>query len=175
MCFFRNPYPTRLTNTYCINYNLPALNSNFTAIKKPCDGYIFDVENQSTFDTDQLVTNGSVAGRSTNLTNFPGATIEYGTTYKVSVRTWIGDPTNFSAPAAVDCFVITPTPSSKVQASQCGTTLAEMNTPVYADNVTGAEAFTFELTNTTTTDVEEFEKTTGTIRALPCPIFRILL
>ena len=39
---------TRLNDTYCFNYNLPALNSNFFAIKKGgIDGYIFDVENQT--------------------------------------------------------------------------------------------------------------------------------
>ncbi len=163
--FGQTPPATRLTNTYCFNYNLPTLNSSFVAIKKTCDGYIFDVENQSTFDTDQLVTYGNVAGRTTNLSFFPSANIQYGTTYKVSVRSWIGDPSNFSAPAAVDCFVVTPPLETQVQTSQCGITLAELNTPVYADNVTGAEAFTFELTNTSTLDVEEFEKTSGTIRA----------
>ena len=163
--FAQTPPPTRLTDTYCFNYNLPTLNSSFVAIKKSCDGYIFDVENQSTFETDQLVTYGNVAGRSTNLSFFPSANIQYGTTYKVSVRSWIGDPSNFSGPAAVDCFVVTPPLETQVQTSQCGITLADLSTPVYADNITGAEAFTFELTNTSTLDVEEFEKTSGTLRA----------
>ena len=117
--FSQTPYPTRLTDTYCYNYNLPSLYSNFVAFKKPCDGYKYYVENQTTLDLDSLVTYGSVTGRITNLSNFPGANIQYGTTYKVSVRTWIGSPSNISAPAAVDCFVLTPPiPTTKIQTSQ---------------------------------------------------------
>ena len=157
---------TRLTNTYCFNYNLPTINSNFFAIKKGgIGGYIFDVENQTTFQTDSLITFGRVAGRYANLSSFPLAGITYGTTYKVTVRTWTGVTTNYSVPSGVECFVITPSPVTQVQASQCNSILAAFNTPVYANNISGAEAFTFELTNQTTLAVEEFEKNSGTIRA----------
>ena len=50
----QGPYETRLLDTYCFDYNLPTLNSSFIAYKKPCDGYIFIVENQTTFDIDSL-------------------------------------------------------------------------------------------------------------------------
>ena len=164
--FSQTPYPTRLTNTYCYNYNLPLLYSNFVAIKKPCDGYKYYVENQTTLELDSLVTYGRVAGRITNLSNFPGANIQYGTTYKVSVRTWIGSSSNISAPAAVDCFVLTPPiPTTKIQDSQCDAVLSEIYTPIYADNVSGAEAYTFELTNLSTSEVQEYEKTVPTLRA----------
>lgn len=156
---------TRLTNTYCFNYNLPTINSNFFAIKKGgIGGYIFDVENQTTFQTDSLITFGRVAGRFANLSSFPLAGITYGTTYKVTVRTWTGVSTNYSTPSGVDCFVITPLPSTQVRSSQCNSVLPDFATPVYADNVDGAEAFTFELTNQTTLAIEEFEKISGTIR-----------
>ncbi len=157
---------TRLNDTYCFNYNLPALNSNFFAIKKGgIDGYIFDVENQTTFQTDSLITFGRTAGRFANLSDFPLAGINYATTYKVTVRTWTGVTTNYSVPSSVDCFVISPLPVTQVQSAQCNSSLAQLNTPVYANSVPGAEAFTFELTNQTTLAVEEFEKSSGLIRA----------
>jgi hypothetical protein len=157
---------TRLTDTYCFNYNLPTINSNFFAIKKGgIGGYIFDVENQTTFQTDSLITFGRVAGRFANLSSFPLAGITYGTTYKVTVRTWTTVSTNYSTPSGVDCFVITPVQSTQIRSSQCNSLLPDFATPVYADNIGGAEAFTFELTNQTTLAVEEFEKSSGTIRA----------
>ena len=161
----QGPYETRLLDTYCFDYNLPTLNSSFIAYKKPCDGYVFIVENQTTLDKDSLVTFGSVAGRVANLSSFPGATIQYGTEYKVGVRTWIGTSSNSSGIYFEECFINTPSLESQVQTSQCGTTLGDINSPVYADNLSGAEAYTFELTNQTTLAVEEFEKTSGTLRA----------
>ena len=159
------PYETRLLDTYCFDYNLPTLYSSFIAYKKACDGYVFIVENQTTLDKDSLVTFGSVAGRVANLSSFPGATIQYGTEYKVGVRTWIGTSSNSSGIYFEECFINTPSLESQVQTSQCGITLGDINTPVYADNISGAEAYTFELTNQTTLAVEEFEKTSGTLRA----------
>lgn len=157
---------TRLNDTYCFNYNLPALNSNFFAIKKGgIDGYIFDVENQTTFQTDSLITFGRTTGRFANLSQFPLAGITYGTTYKVTVRTWTGATTNYSVPSGVDCFVISPLPVSQVESTQCNSAIANLNTPVYANSVPGSEAYTFELTNQTTLAVEEFEKSSGLIRA----------
>ena len=161
----QGPYETRLLDTYCFDYNLPTLYSNFIAYKKPCDGYIFIVENQTTLDIDSLVTFGSVAGRVANLSSFPGASIQYGTQYKVAVRTWIGTSSNSSGIYFEECFINTPTLESQVQASQCGITLSDINSPIYADDISGAEAFTFELTNQSTLAVEEYEKTSGTIRA----------
>ena len=157
---------TRLNDTYCFNYNLPALNSNFFAIKKGgIDGYIFDVENQTTFQTDSLITFGRTAGRFANLSQFPLAGITYGTTYKVTVRTWTGVTTNYSVPSGIDCFVISPLPVSQVESTQCNSAISNLNTPVYANSVPGSEAYTFELTNQTTLAVEEFEKSSGLIRA----------
>ncbi|MDG1842412.1 MAG: T9SS type A sorting domain-containing protein [Crocinitomicaceae bacterium] len=157
--------PTRLLNTYCFGYNLPTLHSNFTAIKKSCDGYFFTVTNQTTLNEDTLTTFGRVSGRTTNLSNFSSAGIDYGTTYDVEVLTWVGTTTNLSGPAAVSCSVITPTLESQVQSSQCNTTIAALNTPIYADNITGATGFRYELVNTATSLTQTFEKTTGTLNA----------
>ena len=104
----QTPPMTRLTDVYCYNYALPSLYSNFVAFKQTCGGYIFDVENQSTFQSASFVTYGSVAGRSTNLSNFPSAGIQYSTIYKVRVRTWIGTTANASAYHPTLCYVVTP-------------------------------------------------------------------
>ncbi len=159
------PPNTRLTDVFCYNYNLPTLYTNFSAIKQTCDGYVFEVENQTTFQSASFTTYGSVAGRTTNLSNFSGANIQYSTTYKVRVRTWIGTPANLSGYSPINCFVITPPATSKVQTSQCNSTLASMNTPVYADNIVGAEAFEYELKKLPGGTINTFEKTSGTLNA----------
>ena len=160
-------YPTRLTNTYCYNYTLPSLTSNFYAIKKPCDGYVFTVINQNTLESSEHITYGSVYGRGTNLSFFEGSNIQYGTTYQVKVQTWRVTPDNRSGPAAVDCYVQTPasgTQSSKLTAAYCGATLQELYSPIYAEGVVGAEAYMYELTNSQGQSLT-FEKSSGTLRA----------
>jgi len=57
------------------------------------------------------------------------------------------------------CNVTTPTPTTKVQASQCGVTLATVSTTVYADAVSGISAYRFEVTNGTT--VRTFDTANG--------------
>jgi hypothetical protein len=161
----QTPPLTRLTDVFCFNYNLPALYSNFSAIKQTCDGYIFEVENQTTMQSASLTTYGSVAGRTTNLSNFPAAGIQYSTTYRVRVRTWIGTPSNVGGYSAVNCFVITPPATSKIQPSQCNTTLSTLNTPIYADNIVGAQSFEYELKKLPGGTINTFEKTTGTLNA----------
>jgi hypothetical protein len=161
----QTPPMTRLTDVFCYNYNLPALYSNFAAFKQTCGGYIFDVENQTTLQSASFITYGSVAGRSTNLSNFPGAGIQYSTTYKVRVRTWIGTPANASAYHPTLCYVVTPAAVSKVQASQCNTTLTSLFSPIYADNVVGAEAFEYQLTKLPSGTIDTYQKTSGTINA----------
>ncbi len=163
--FSQTPPTTRLDDIYCYNYNLPTIYSNFLAIKKTCDGYIFDVQNMATNQTAQYVTTGNVAGRTTNLSFFSAAGITYNTTYKVTVRTWIGTTSNASTPSLVSCYVITPSPASKVQTSQCNTTLSAYNTPVYVDNIPGAEAFKFQLKKLPGGTYDSIEKTSGTLNA----------
>ena len=105
------------------------------------------------------------ADLTTNLSNFSAAGIDYGTTYDVEVFTWVGTTTNLSGPAAVSCSVITPVLETQVQSSQCNTTLSALNTPIYADNISGATGFRYELVNTSTSLTQTFEKTTGTLNA----------
>jgi hypothetical protein len=85
----------------------------------------------------------------------------------VKVQTWRVSPDNRSGPAAVDCYIQTPasgTQSSKLTFAFCGATLQELYSPIYAENVVGAEAYTYELTNSFGQSLT-FEKTTGTLRA----------
>ena len=161
----QTPPMTRLTDVYCYNYNLPTLYSTFVAFKQTCGGYIFDVENQTTLQSASFITYGNVAGRSTNLSNFPAAGIQYSTTYKVRVRTWIGTTSNVSAYHPTLCYVVTPAAVSKVQASQCNTTLTSLFSPIYADNIVGAEAFEYQLTKLPSGTVETYQKTSGVINA----------
>jgi hypothetical protein len=161
----QTPPMTRLTDVYCYNYALPTLYSTFVAYKQACDGYIFDVENQTTLQSASFTTYGSVAGRSTNLSNFPGAGIQYSTTYKVRVRTWIGTPANTSAYHPTLCYVVTPAAVSKVQASQCNTTLTSLFSPIYADNIVGAQAFEYQLAKLPSMTIDTYQKTSGTINA----------
>lgn len=167
----QTPPMTRLTDVYCYNYNLPSLNSSFVAIKQSCDGYIFEVQNQTNMQTASFITYGSVAGRATNLSNFSSAGIQYSTTYRVRVRTWIGTTSNTSAFSATNCFVVTPAPTSKIHSSQCNATLSTLYSNIAADNVQGAEAFQYELTKQPSGPTNTYEKTTGTLNVFSLSSF----
>ena len=76
-----------------------------------------------------------------NLTQLSGGAL-YGTTYSIRVGHKSGGV--WSAHGA-SCSVTTPAaPESKVQAAQCGTTLAAISTTILADVAYGATAYRFE-------------------------------
>jgi hypothetical protein len=88
----------------------------------------------------QLVTKTT---RTLYMGNFSSA---YNTTYAIKVASST-DGTTFSS-FGVSCNVTTPViPASKVQASQCGTTLATPSTAIIADAVSGATHYRFEISN----------------------------
>jgi hypothetical protein len=60
--------------------------------------------------------------------------------------------------------VTTPAPTTKVQASQCGATLADIGTAITADAVPSALAYRFEVTNGAT--VRTIETTSGSNRSM---------
>lgn len=70
------------------------------------------------------------------------ASYEYGTTYTIDVAVELN---GLWTAYGYACNVTTPTPVTKVRASQCGTTVATTATLVYADNVTGATQYRFRL------------------------------
>jgi hypothetical protein len=78
-----------------------------------------------------------------NLTQLQGVTITRATTYNVTVSVKIGDTWGAYGNG---CNVTTPAvPLTKVKSEQCGITLAALNTNIYADAVTGAEKYKFEI------------------------------
>jgi hypothetical protein len=60
---------------------------------------------------------------------------------------------------------VTPAAVSKVQSSQCNTTLTSLFSPIYADNIVGAQAFEYQLTRLPSMSVDTYQKTSGTINA----------
>ncbi len=118
---------------------LTSLNGNISADNVViANGYRFEVTNGSNVRTYDSST------RSFNLTQLNGGTL-YGMTYSIRVaikynNVWqaYGSSCNISTPAI---------PSTQVQATQCGTTLATLGTSIYANTVTIATGYRFEVTN----------------------------
>jgi autotransporter-associated beta strand protein len=74
---------------------------------------------------------------------------EYNTTYECDVDAFVGGDWVGYGPV---CEVTTPDiPVTKVQASQCGTTLATVNSTIFADNVWGVELYEFSCFDGVTT------------------------
>jgi hypothetical protein len=92
-----------------------------------------------------------------DLTKVAGTT--YGTTYSVKVavklnNTWgaYGAACNITTPSIASSNNV---PVTKMRASQCGTTLATIGSPIHSEIVYGAEAYRFQVTNgATVTEVE---------------------
>jgi hypothetical protein len=69
----------------------------------------------------------------------------YDSSYSISVAVTIGKSLKAYGPA---CTLITPHPYTKIKDSQCGTTLAALNTAIYTPNaIPGATGYRFEVTN----------------------------
>ena len=72
----------------------------------------------------------------------PGAL--FGETYSIDVAVLSGD--NVWLPYGSACNVTIATPSTQIQASQCGATGVALGTSVLADNVVGASGYRFRIT-----------------------------
>jgi hypothetical protein len=72
----------------------------------------------------------------------PGAL--FGETYSIDVAVLSGD--NVWLPYGSTCNVTIATPSTQIQASQCGATGVTLSTSVLADNVVGASGYRFRIT-----------------------------
>lgn len=80
------------------------------------------------------------------LTSLSG--IQYGTTYNISVRLYIGSTAGAYSGA---CSVTTPAfPSTAIDGSICSTTLTSLGTTINATPVTGASAYEFRIVSTHT-------------------------
>ncbi|OYU82688.1 MAG: hypothetical protein CFE24_14530, partial [Flavobacterium sp. BFFFF2] len=68
----------------------------------------------------------------------------YATTYSIRVAVSISGTWQVYG---TSCNVTTPDPVTKVVPSQCGTTLGSIWTPVFANSISGATGYSFEVTN----------------------------
>ena len=102
-------------------------------------GYRFEVTNGANVRTYDSATN------SFSLTALPGG-VAYGTTYaiRVAVKT-----NGFWRAYSTPCNITTPAQpaTTNVVASQCGVILPNMSTLIYANQVTAANQYRFEVTN----------------------------
>ena len=123
---------------------LTTLNQAIKAVIIPsAQMYRFEVTNGTSVRTFE----NSIAVFS--LTNLTGST--YGTAYSVRVAVKISGAWK---PYGTSCDVYSPSiisssnvPTTKIRASQCGTTLAGLGSPIHSELVYGAEAYRFEITN----------------------------
>ncbi|MBC7523928.1 MAG: T9SS type A sorting domain-containing protein [Flavobacterium sp.] len=102
-------------------------------------GYRFKVTNLST----GLVQSLDRFLRVFNITSLP--VYAFATTYQVEVSVKIGGV--WSAFYGAPCTVSTPATTTKVQASQCGSSITHMNDVIYADLVPFAKGYRFRATN----------------------------
>ncbi|WP_181456980.1 hypothetical protein, partial [Flavobacterium lacus] len=123
------------------NTTLPFVNSYvYAALVPGAQGYRFRVTNTATNDVqtiDQLLR----GFRFTQLTNYA-----FNTTYSVEVSVRIN---NVWQPFyGTPCTVSTPDTTTQVQASQCNTTLSNLNNSIIANIVPFATGYRFRITNT---------------------------
>ncbi len=137
-CTITTPYPvTKVQSTQC-GTTLAALNTTISAVAVTnATGYRFEVTNNSTVYTYDSLTN------SFNLSML-SSPVFYGETYAVRVSVKYN---TIWQPYGDSCLVYTPSSPAKVQATQCGATIAALNTTIYSVAVTGATGYRFEVTN----------------------------
>jgi hypothetical protein len=132
---------TQIQSTLC-GTSLAAIGTTISASTVSiATGYRFEVTNGTTIRTYDSTTN------SFNLNLLNGGAL-YGVTYSIRVAIqYNGIWQNYGTA----CSVSTPAiPTTQVQDSQCGATLAAIGTIIYANNVTIATAYRFEVTNGST-------------------------
>jgi hypothetical protein len=139
------PYTQLQTNQFGGNNNcgatLPSVSSTIYAFGIPLvQTYKFRVTRNTYIDS--VVTNV----RSFKLTDLPNfsSNIEFGVPYSVEVAVQInGDYT----PYGVQCDVFTPSPITQLRADFCGATLTTVGQNIFANAVTGAQQYRFEIDN----------------------------
>ena len=101
-------------------------------------GYRFEVTNGVTVRTYDAATN------SFNLFNLAGPAPAYGTTYSIRVAARTG---GFWRAYGAVCTVTTPAlpATTTLTTAQCGSTIASMSTSIYANQVTAASMYRFEV------------------------------
>jgi hypothetical protein len=108
--------------------------------------YRFEVKNMTTGETQYLVR----TTRWFKLTMLPS--YDYSTTYQIRVERQVGG--EWSGYYGYSCEVMTPdvvgeNGAATITDEQCGTTLATMNTNIFANNIPGVTGYRFRITNMT--------------------------
>lgn len=137
-------YPaTKIQNGQC-GSTLSALNSLISAnTVTNISGYRFKVVNGATTETIETTS------RWFRLTSLPNGAF-YNTTYTISVATKYN---GVCGEYGEECMITTPAfPATKVQNSQCGITLASINTLISANAVNAATGYRFKVVNETSTE-----------------------
>ncbi len=140
-CIVTTPAASPLTKlkTALCGVTIPTLGTLLSANSVTgVSGYRFEITNGTNIQT--FI---PAAGSNTfALTQLPGGGA-FSTTYSIRVATLVNGVWGAYGDA---CTVTTPSAATKVMASQCGTTIPALNTPIYADEVTGATDYKFEVT-----------------------------
>lgn len=135
-CSITTPYAySQLQDAQC-GTTLQALNTNLYANNvAAATTYRFRVTNGAEVQTIDRTT------RVFNLMQL--ASYNYGTTYTIDVMV---EADGSWGPYGAACTVTTPTLTPRIQDAQCGGTIENLSTPIYADNVVGASAYRFRVT-----------------------------
>lgn len=150
-----NANATSIQSSQCGN-TLTSLNQSiFANLVSGAQGYRFKVTDLT---TNQVQTIDRTL-RVFNLSQIQG--FAYDRTYLVEVAVKLN---SIWQPYGSACQVTTPQATTKVQASQCGITLAAFDTPLYADAVPYATGYRFKITNEATGYQVVFDRALRTIQ-----------
>ena len=142
---------TKVKDSQC-GTTLVALNSSiyYVAVYGAL-AYRFEVTSGTTVITYDLTNTANLF----NLTQLVGGAA-YATTYSIRVASNVN---GIWSPFGTVCTINTPAAITKVKAQFCGTTLATLNTSIYADALIGVQGYRFEVTDGT--NVRTFDATSN--------------
>lgn len=136
---------TQLTTAFC-GAQIAALNTNIFANNvSGAAAYRFRLVNQNT----SVVTIFDTPNRWFNLLT-AGAQPLNNQIFEVQVAVDLGTGFGAFGPMCLIFTPIVPEPTTKIRADFCGTYLPTLGTNIFADNVTGAQAYRFRITNVIT-------------------------
>lgn len=150
------------TNTY--TYIQPSqCDSTLLTINQPVYASLVSGAQMYRFKVTDVITNQEVTIdrvlRVFNFTQLPS--YAYARTYKIEVSARVA---NVFQPYGSPCFVTTPSPTSQIQESQCGTTLTSFNSTLHADQVQYAAGYRFLFIDNETNEQFIFDRPTRAFR-----------
>ena len=131
---------TKLRTTQC-GQTLALINSTLSAdVVVYANKYQFEISKNNTV-VQELFSNTYYTSLSTSTTK-----VQYGTSYTIRVKYSLDNGVTWSE-YGTSCSLTTPTLplTTKVKATQCGSTLASLNSPISADIVINANNYQFEI------------------------------